>query len=213
MEPAWTGRPSAYFITEQRIMRVSRLVQSIAMTGLPLALSSAITLATASAQEKLQSIAVTAPDYTAAASASHSTLHGMGLSNVNRRLLWAAGNPTSSFETLAKPSPNSSQGFYPGDLSDPNEGETVQSAQSHGLYVNCQPSCWGTPSLFLNNLEKSDMIHIADLYVKAFAHNRYTVGTGGLVAGTLPQILFDADIVAIAHAGAAAFGSGYHHVY
>ena len=39
------------------------------------------------------------------------------------------------------------------------------------------------------------------------------MGTEGLLAGTLPPILFDEDIIAIAHAGAAAFGSGYHHIY
>ena len=194
-------------------MRAHRLLQSITMTGLPLALAFAVTLASASAQEKIQSIAVTAADRTAAASASHSALHGMGLSNVNRRALWATGNPTSSSAALSKFSSGSSQGFYPGDLSDPDDAATLQSAQSHGLYVNCQPSCWGTPSTFLNNFGKSDMIHIADQYVKSFANNRYTVGNGGLLTGTLPPTLFDADIIAIAHTGAAAFGTGYHHIY
>jgi hypothetical protein len=194
-------------------MRVHRLVQSITMTGLPLVLTICFALASASAQEKIQSIAVTAKDQAAAASATHSALHGMGLANVNRKLLWAAGNPVKSLAALSSFSGNSPQGFFPGDISDPDQGAVVQSAQSHGLYVNCQPSCWGTPSTFLNNFDKSDMIHVSDQYVGSFANNRYSIGTGGLLTGSLPPILFDSDIIAIAHTGAAAFGSGYHHIY
>ena len=162
-----------------------RLLQSITMTGLPLAFGFAVTLASASAQEKIQSIAVTAADHTAAASASHSTLHGMGFSNVDRKLLWAAGNPTSSFAALSKFSPNSSQGFYPGkQRSGPCCSGSVGTI-SRALYQLPAQLLGNAIPTFLNNLGKSDMIHVADQYIGSFANNRYTVGNGGAAGWNL----------------------------
>jgi len=190
-------------------MRLFPVFQSVVLAGLPLALS----LLSVSAQETIKPIKLGPADLASAASATPSAFHALGLSNVNRRALWASGksasvNPAAStIPTIPPP------GFYPGDLANPGNGTTVQSAHSHGIYVNCLPNCWGTPANFLNDLNHSDMIHITDAYVASFTNNRYPNGTGGLLSGSLPHILYDADILAIAHAGASAFGSGYQNIY
>lgn len=194
-------------------MSSRRILRSAIGAAIPLATSLVLMIPGAPAAEKDQPITVGAADQAAAASASPSAFHGLGLANVNRRALWATGKPegfrSASFFRPTIPPP----GFYPGDVSNPSDGPTVQSAEFHGLYVNCLPSCWGTPSTFLNELDRSEMIHITDAYVGAYANNRYTVGNGGLINGAEPQILYDADILAIAHAGAAVFGTGYQHIY
>jgi hypothetical protein len=194
-------------------MRVHRVLHWVVLAGTSMAISLLATLPSALAQETTQSITVDAADRAAAASASLAARHGLGLSSVNRRALWASGSPASSLAASRIIPTIPPPGFYPGDLSDPNDGPSVQSAHSHGIYVNCRPSCWGTPSDFLNDLDHSEMIHITDAYVSSYGDNRYPVGKGGLLTGTLPHTLFDADIVAIAHAGASVFGSGYHHIY
>jgi len=178
------------------------------------ALTLAHSLAGAAAHEKTQNITVTATDQAAAASTSPSSVHALGLSGVNRQAMWITEKPVGQFFAAGKHSNSKGpSGFFPGDVSDPSHGPVVTFAESHGIYVNCLPNCWGTPASFLNDLGESQMIHIADAYVGAFANDRYTVGTGGLLTGTLPPVLYDADIIAIAHAGGAAFGTGYHHIY
>ena len=43
----------------------------------------------------------------------------------------------------------------------------VESAVSHAVYVNCNASCFGHPTKFLRNLQKSQLIHVTDQYVGA----------------------------------------------
>jgi hypothetical protein len=146
-----------------------------------------------------------------------SSFHELGLSGENRKALWSAGRPASQTSSASSsfipaiPQP----GYYPGDLGNPSPaGPTVVTAQSHGLYVNATPGTWGNPASFLSDLGKSDFIDVTDDYVGSFANNRYTVGTGALITYTgAPHILYDANILAIVHAGAALLGTGYHHIY
>jgi hypothetical protein len=190
-------------------MKTVRAFQSLILAAIPLA----FLLPSATAQEASPSISVSATDKTAASEVTSAPKHALGLSSVNRKALWASGKPqtlSSAVTTLPIIPP---PGFYPGDLSNPGGGPTVQTAASHNLYVNCAPSCWGYPGVFQNNLNHSDMIHITDQYTGTSANNRYTVGTSGLVVGSFPPILYDADIYAIAHAGATIFGNGYHEIY
>jgi hypothetical protein len=137
----------------------------------------------------------------------------MGLPAVNRQSLWATGRPATATSALSALVPSLSPGFYPADLSNPNNATTVQAAHSHGIYLNGLPGVWGTPANFLSDLNQSQMIHMTDLYVNDFGQNRYPVGTGGLLATPLPHIIYDNTIVEIAHLGASAFGSGYNHIY
>ena len=191
-------------------MSSPRLLQSLILAGIPLAL----TLPYAAAQEIVQpSITVSKADMTAAASASVGAHHALGLSNVNRRALWASGRPAHAATAAATIPMIPAPGYYPGDVSDPQGGPTVLSAKSHNLYVDCAPSCWGNPGTFQNNLYHSDMIHIADQYVGATADDRYSVGPSVPIAATFPNIIFDDDILAVVHAGASIYGPGYHQIY
>jgi hypothetical protein len=104
-------------------------------------------------------------------------------------------------------------GFYPADVSDPANGPTVLTAASNPLYVNCAPTCWGSPATFLEDLGESTFIHVADQYIGTTASGRYTVGKAGSVAYPMKHTLLDADILAIVHAGGKAFGTGYNHIY
>src|SRR5581483_4368323 len=165
------------------------------------------------AQDTLASVTLSAADNNAAAKATPYALHGLGLSAVNRKALWASGksivNAPAAKSLPVIPPP----GFYPGDLSDQLGGRMIVTGQSHNLYVNCPASCWGYPGVFLNNLEHSDMIHITDQYVGSSANNRYTSGQSAAVTGTFPHKMKNADVFAIVHAAASIFGPGYHEVY
>ena len=105
-----------------------------------------------------------------------------------------------------------------------NGGLVVPYAQSHAIYMHpvndfCAviADCWGDPEGFLKDLGESDFIHITDQYVKASADNRYTVGRSSMVnynQNPFDFVLFDADILAVIHAAAAATGqTGYGHIY
>lgn len=164
------------------------------------------------AQETTRPMTVGAADRAAAASASGYSVHPLGLSNVNRQAMWITGNPKHSHEPSELPV-IPPPGYYPGDVSNPGNGPTVETAATHGLYVNCPARCWGKPSNFLHDLFRSDMIKVTDYYTGSSQNKRYSVGIGGLVTGQLPHTLYDADILAIAHLGAAALGTGYDHIY
>jgi hypothetical protein len=191
-------------------MKISRTLQSILLAGIPLAM----VLPSALAQETYTNLTLKAGQ--SAPVTNHSAIHALGLSKVDRRALWASGkseaSPTSPNTFILIPS-IPQPGYYPGDVTN-NGGPTVPSAQTHGVYVNCAPACWGTPSNFLNDLGKSQMIHIADAYVGAYGNNRYTVGPGVLATGTLPHTLYDSDMESFAYEVASLLqDSGYNHIF
>ncbi|HTA42681.1 MAG TPA: hypothetical protein VK789_09550 [Bryobacteraceae bacterium] len=192
-------------------MNINQRPHSIWLVAASLCLSAGV----ASAQENVPQVSIKPADIAAGRSATRGAEHALGLPDVDRVALWAAGRPlTATSSVLSSTHSLPSFGFFPADLEDTSNGATVASAQSHGLYVNCLPACWGTPSNFLNDLSKSDFIHVVDNYTSAYASDRYTVGEGVLLSGALPHTLDDADILGIVHAGAAAIGgTGYHHVY
>jgi len=105
--------------------------------------------------------------------------------------------------------------YYPADVSYQG-GQVVQSAESHAVYVNCHAKCFGYPTKFLRNLEKSDFIHVTDQYVGTTSNNRYTVGQSGVVSYPVSGPLGPSDIITLVHASASAFGTGYgniHHIF
>jgi hypothetical protein len=191
-------------------MRFIRVLSSWIIAAAPLA----GLLPSALAQDSTQSITVSAADTAAGANATSGSLHGLGLSSVNRKALWASGlSPSFATAAVASIPVIPPPGFYPADLSNQLGGPVVQTAQFHDLYVNCASSCWGYPGVFINNLNHSDMIHITDQYVGTSANDRYPVGPGALVSGSFKHKMNNADIYAIVHAGASLFGPGYHNVY
>jgi hypothetical protein len=105
--------------------------------------------------------------------------------------------------------------YYPADLSYQG-GPVLQSTESHSVYVNCTASCFGNPNQFLKNLENSNFIHVTDEFVGTHASHRYTVGGSGSVTYPVSGPLGPADFLAIIHASAGVFGTGYgnvHHIF
>ena len=105
-------------------------------------------------------------------------------------------------------------GFYPSDLSNPDNGSVLTSAESNPLYVNCLPGCWDHPSAFLRRLSRSGFIHIIDQYAGSTAHRRYKLGQGGQLSYPVSAPLNEDDLLDIVHAGARALGNKpYHNVF
>jgi hypothetical protein len=105
--------------------------------------------------------------------------------------------------------------FYPADLSYQG-GQVLQSTRNHAVYVNCGANCFGYPTQFLRNLEKSEFIHVTDQYVGTDGNHRYTVGESGRVDYPVSGPLGPTDIITLVYASAKTFGSGYgevHHIF
>jgi hypothetical protein len=112
---------------------------------------------------------------------------------------------------------------YPGDLQY-NGGPVVQYATHHSIFVNptkdCPPNtCWGDPIGFLDDLGRSDMIHIADQYVGEHEDNRYSGGANYYFPSYAPSAgvgkpFTDADMALAAYSVAKATGGfGYNNIY
>jgi hypothetical protein len=171
-------------------------------------------------ESSLVSIQPGSADESATYNPSSLAIHALGLVGSKERPLWSnvlASNSGLSISIESASTPSipvvPTPGFYPGDVSDPANGPTVLTAASNPLYVNCAPSCWGSPATFLQNLNKSTFIHVADQYVGTTSSGRYTLGNAGSVIYPMKHTLLDADIFAIVHAGGKAFGTGYNHIY
>jgi hypothetical protein len=134
----------------------------------------------------------------------------------------AKGKEGRELQKKTVPANKNSQGwggngvsYYPGDLSYQG-GNVVETAVSHAVYVNCNASCFGYPTKFLRNLQKSQLIHVTDQYVGSNAYNRYSVGQSGIIEYTVNGPVGPSDIETLVHASAEAFGSGYgqiHHIF
>src|SRR5215469_5063570 len=77
-------------------------------------------------------------------------------------------------------------GFYPADVSNPGNGPTVESWKAHPIYINSDPSTWGNVGRFLNDLGRSEMIHVIDQYVGSYGSHRYELGTQYLASYPIP---------------------------
>jgi hypothetical protein len=105
--------------------------------------------------------------------------------------------------------------FYPGDLTNPDNGPTVVTTQFHPVYVDNVPSHWGDVGTFLTDLGQSDFIHVVDQYTGSKANNRYNLGTTLSVNYPIPanHTLTFPDLDSIAHAAALSQGAGLGHIY
>jgi hypothetical protein len=97
----------------------------------------------------------------------------------------------------------------------------VDHVQSHAVYVtnkavSCTTAaCWGNPESFLQDLGRSDFIHITDQYVGRHDDDRYTNGGHATVTfSSLPHELTDSNMLAVVHAVASqTHQTGYNHIY
>ncbi len=112
---------------------------------------------------------------------------------------------------------------FPGDLQY-HGGSVVDYAQNHSVFLNptaaCPPnSCFGDPIDFLDDLGRSQFIHITDQYVNAHASHRYSNGTNYAVPNYAPSAgagrpFTNLDLAIAAYSLAAATGGfGYNHIY
>jgi len=98
---------------------------------------------------------------------------------------------------------------YPGDLQY-HGGNVVRTVEQHLIYVNLGSSpscstiatCWGNPHEFLDDLGKSDFIHVADQYVGRTEDDRYRVSDRRIFVTypTTTKPLTDTDMQVIVHA-------------
>jgi hypothetical protein len=160
----------------------------------------------------------------AAHTAQNLTLRTMGTINAPEvHTFTAAGRVQPA--TLASPERPGipDPAFYPGDVSNPGNGPTVESWKAHPVYINNPPSVWGDVAGFLHDLGRSNMVHVIDQYTGAYGDHRYTLGTQYETSGypiTTPgvptatsQTLLIQDILNLAYAGASLGGTGYGHIY
>ena len=123
------------------------------------------------------------------------------------------GSPTAAIDGAANTVATGIR-FYPADLGNPFNNTTIAAARNHSVYLNALPSVWGYPARLLEDLSKSDFIHVTDQYVNTTADDRYTVGYPAFVVyPNAPHTLVPDDIFAILHLAAGAFGTGYEDVY
>ncbi len=144
-----------------------------------------------------------------------------GLSYKTMGVIGSHESTASRFSTNTQAAENAvpaipAPGFYPGDVTNPGNGPTIQTVLHHPIYVDNVPSHWGDVGGFLKDLGRSDFIHLVDQYVGLSADNRYKMGTS-FVAPTYPipsnHTLGISDILALVHAGAQLAGNGYTNIY
>ena len=176
-------------------------------------------------QESVLQLQITANDEISSANVSAHHLHLRPLRSARSRALMensevsreVAAEHAHSASTFSGPTIPTvpSPGFYPADLSLGNpEARVLTTAQSNNVYINCAPTCWGTPSTFLAHLGLSNFMHVTDEYVHATAGSRYTVGAATSITAPAPKApLSPTDILSYVHSAARAHGSGYGHVY
>jgi hypothetical protein len=183
-----------------------------------------LTVGTVLAQEDMDAIRaqVSAQDRASTYSLSNFRFHVLpantkaGKASAAARTLTAmpesrSGAPRSlpaSVPTLPSP------GFYPADLSFFG-GNLVTTAESHDIYLNCPSSCWGNPAGFLNDISKSNFIHLVDQYVNASSNNRYTKGKSVSLQETLiTNTLGQNDLLTFVHAAAVQLtATGYDNIF
>jgi hypothetical protein len=176
-------------------------------------------LAAATAADPVMPVHPTAGDFTVAMNVTnqyryaHAAAHAGGKISRERLTLHSAASAASA----SKGGGEAGALRYPTDLTY-HGGPVVQSMVSHPIYLDASGtlpiSTWGNPAGFLNDLGKSQFIHLVDGYVGAYRNNRYTVTSG--VRSTVPsgKLLTDTDILGLVHAVASATGeTGYGHEY
>jgi hypothetical protein len=135
----------------------------------------------------------------------------------------ATSNRASSNLASSNASPAAGGLRFPAELQY-GGGPVVPYARNHSVFLNptaaCLPnSCFGDPIGFLDDLGRSQFIHVTDQYVNAHASHRYTNGTNFAVSNYPPSAgagkpFTDLDLAIVAYSLAAGSGGfGLNHVY
>jgi len=137
------------------------------------------------------------------------------------------GSPFAGSASSNRASSNSSEqrngDRYPGDLQYIG-GPVVPYAQNHSVFLNptagCAPnSCFGDPIGFLEDLGRSQFVHVTDQYVGAHSSHRYTNGTSYAVTDYTPSAgagkpFTNLDLaIAAYYLAAGSGGFGNNHIY
>jgi hypothetical protein len=168
---------------------------------------------------QVQSLIVSSVDLTVPTDSESARIHMMPVQGTRMKQQWPAASDTEAEESATAMSSAAdivATGirFYPADVGNPSNNVTIATARNHDIYLNALPNVWGNPAEFLEDLSKSDFIHVTDQYVNATADNRYPVGYGAFVIyPNAPHTLAPNDIFAILHVAAGTFGTGYEDVY
>ncbi len=144
-----------------------------------------------------------------------------------------AGGPALNYRRGARPAPSNNApadppvtfGYYPGDVQNPGNGPTLKNLTVHDIFVNPVVQSGGVyaqgpagPTLtdvdsFVDNLNRSDFIHLTDQYTNT-ANPTRTTGTPGVIFYDAQRTtLYDADVAVLVHAATRTFGSGYQNIY
>lgn len=202
-------RPALTFRSISSLCAVGALIGLAACSGGGAGNNGAVLPSTQSAaraptstESTLKSQSLSRTDYAAAASAGSSfKYHVMPL---RTKTTGSTGSPAARH-------PNSI--VYPDDLVY-SGGALVKKASIYNIMVDCAASCWGSPGSFLRNLSESSFIHVTDPYVGLTANNRYPwVGNIPLGFNFFTNTLYQNDLLAILHAAAARYGTGYGKIY
>ena len=171
------------------------------------------------AGREVQSLTLSSVDFGVATDSGTARLHMMPVRGKTMKQDSPAdsdtgtGSPTAAIDGAANTVATGIR-FYPADLGNPFNNTTIAAARNHSVYLNALPSVWGYPARLLEDLSKSDFIHVTDQYVNTTADDRYTVGYPAFVVyPNAPHTLVPDDIFAILHLAAGAFGTGYEDVY
>jgi len=106
-------------------------------------------------------------------------------------------------------------GFYPADLSNPDNNPAIVTTLHHPIYVDRPSTHWGDPAKFIKDLGKSEFMEVVDQYVGASGSNRYKLGQGFKTAsylGTSTYISIN-SIANLVSAAAIFGGKNFDHVY
>ena len=152
-----------------------------------------------------------AADYAAAAAARNVRIHATPANTPRGRA--AGGSELFGSPKVTNAAPDSGGPRFPADLIF-NGGNVVTSMKQVAIYLSPEgkctiAACWGNPEGFLNDLAKSDFIHVTDQYVGSSANDRYTVAETDVIINYKPtgKPLIDAQVLGLVHAVAAALAT------
>jgi len=204
-------RENSHTFGRNVLVAVATVIAIFAVTGIMAAQDAAVAVPSLQLQ-------IAPQDKAAAVTVSNFRFHALGANTAAAKALpkamFTGGRPALKAPLAAATVPAvPAPGFYPSDLSYFG-GHFLTSMQSHALTVNCGFNCFGQPNKFLSDLGQSTFIHVVDQYVGTTADNRYTVGKSASFSETIfGNTLSQSDLFALIHAGAAAMGTGYGHMY
>ncbi len=210
------------------ITRSTPLQATIVAAACLVVLSQSVTAQAPRAEETVvrNHITVSQGDVHAAANVKNSSYHALAAQVPGAKALTAALNTEGVFrpevpaaaeaQSIAPQATLAVPYFFPADLKK-GTGVTLATTTHHALYVDFSGTVaanWGNPEGFLKDLNSSIFIHLADQYTGSTANGRYPVGGNANVTYSVyGNVIYQHEIWAIVHAGAAKYGAGAGRLY